>query len=298
MSLRLAPSSPSPSTHHEVPMKLCLTTFSATQSRPSTQPRPSATEVSMNPCLSRCRSTRSATESPLKQPRRRFLTLKSLFVGLDRELDLLAPTYAALHTAHPALAPYATLPSLLERLLAGPRDHAKKALLAELVAIRQSDPHRLWVAILLRAFRPMLRNVWKKLFGSDRQERCALLLLAFQDAIGHVDPRRDPLRIAMYVRQATRRRVIVALTKELRWDEIGFGEDPDEIADDRVPDTPAVYGARATQRLLGRGALWAHVRRTHPTLTTKEQARLYHTARRGLRRLLGCDAVYPNEVTP
>ena len=128
--------------------------------------------------------------------------------------------------------------------------------MAALITIRQSAPHRLWVAILLRAFRPMLGKLWKELFGSDRQERLALLLLAFQGAILHVDPRRNPVRVAMYVRQATRRRAIVALTKELRWTDVGFGEEADEVADARAPDPPSLERLRATQETAPPRGAW------------------------------------------
>ena len=220
---------------------------------------------------------------------RRTLTPKTLFRGLARELELLASVYAKLSTEHPALTPFPTLASLMERLTAGPRDDAKKTLLAAIVAIRQSSPHRLWVAILLRAFRPMLAKLWKELFGSDGQERFALLLLSFQAAIAHVNPTRDPVRIGMYVRQKTRRRVIVALSKELSWVDVGFGEEADECADTRhdvthADDTPR--RRRSIETLLRGSALHAHVRRTHPTLSSDEQTREYQRLRRRLRRAL------------
>jgi hypothetical protein len=213
------------------------------------------------------------------------LTPKSLFHGLARELDLLGPAYARLHIAHPALSPYPTLPSLLARLTTGPRDDAKSALLADLVSIRQSTPHRLWVAILLRAFRPMIAKLWKQLFGSDSQERFALLLLSFQETLGHVDPTRDPVRFGMYVRQGTRRRVIDALTKEGHWHDVGFGEDADTLADARAPDPTLRERWRAVQKLLERGALLAHVRNTHPTLSEKDQARVCRKLQRRLERV-------------
>ena len=253
------------------------------------------TEVSMNPRLRTALSTPTEVPMPLRHPasieapkkklRRRVLTPKSIFHGLAHELLLLAPVYETLHSAHPPLSPYPTLASLLERLTTGPRDDAKKELLAALIAIRQSNPHRLWVAILLRAFRPMLAKLWKKLFGSDSQERLALLLLGFQGAIDHIDPTRDPIRIAMYVRQATRRRAIVALTKEVRWNDVGFGEDADEVADPRAADPPTRERVRAAQQLLRPGVLSAHVRRAHPSLSDRERARLYHKLRRALRRV-------------
>jgi hypothetical protein len=258
--------------------------------RSSTQP----TEASMNPSL-RVRSTPS-TEVHMKH-RRRFLTPKSLYRGLAHELHLLAPVYARLRTTHPVLAMHPTLPSLLEYVTNGVRDEAKKILLAALISIHQSAPHRLWVAILLRAFRPMLAKVWKKLFGSDGQERLALLIWSFQEAIRDIDPHRDSIRIAMYVRQATRRKVIDALTQELQWDEVGFGEEADEHCDPRAADPPTRERLRAAQNLLRPGELSAHVRKTFPDLSDQERARVYHQLRRALQRAFPATAC-ANEVTP
>jgi hypothetical protein len=244
--------------------------------------------------------SRSNAPSPIEVPMnapRRVLTPKSLFHGLARELDLLAPAYGSLRCGHPALSPFLTLPRLLEYITTGPHGDAKTALLAELVAIRQSSPHRLWVAILLRAFRPMLRTLWKKLFGSDGQERLALLILAFQEALREVNPTRDPVRIAMYVRQATRRRVIASLVKEVAWGEDGFGEEADGVPDEREPDSP---GERRTamRRLLERGVLAAHVRRHCPTMPAEDQAQLCQTLRRGLQRVCrASDVAAKSEVT-
>jgi hypothetical protein len=231
-------------------------------------------------------STSLRREVPTKKCRR-VLTPKTLFHGLARELALLGSVYAKLRADHPALYAYPTLPRLLERITVGPRDDAKKELIASLIAIRQSSPHRLWVAILLRAFRPMLAKLWKELFGSDGQERFALLLLGFQAAIGHVNPTRDPVRIGMYVRQATRRRAILALSKELSWSDVGFGEDADECADTRKDDTrkdDARARRRSLEPLLRGSALQTYVRRAYPTLSSEEQTREYQRLRRRLRR--------------
>ena len=240
----------------------------------------------------------STTEVSMKKDTPRALTPKSVFHGLARELDLLAPTYAklhlALHLAHPALSPYPTLSSLLERVTQGPRDNALKELLAGLIAIRQSTPHRLWVAILLRAFRPMLAKLWKTLFGSDCEERLALLLTSFQEALLEIKPLRDPVRIAMYVRQATRRRAIVALKREVCWADDGFGEDVDDVID---PGRPPPEDSLALRKLLAKGALSSHVRESHPSLPRDEQARLCRRLERGRERVFSAKSLSGNEVT-
>jgi len=238
------------------------------------------------PMRSTTRCRRSASSATLNQKERRELTPKSLFHGLALELDLLGPAYARLHRAHPALRPYPTLAALMDRLTAGERDHAKKELLAALIVIRKRTPHRLWVAILIRAFRPMLLKLWKELFGSDDQERFALLLISFQAAVGRLDPWRDPVRLGMYVRQKTRRRVIAALTRELRWNDVGFGEEADEVSEIAEPGFPLTERLRAAQRLLASGELAAHVRRSHPALSADAHARIHRSLRRGLERVL------------
>jgi hypothetical protein len=230
-------------------------------------------------------STSSPTEAPLKKSERRQLTPKSLFHGLAHELQLLEPSYVRVHLAHPVLQPYPTLTALLDRLTKGPRDQAKNELLASLIVIQKRSPHRIWAAILLRAFRPMLRTLWKELFGTDAQERLALLLIGFQGAIDHLDPWRDPVRLGMYVRQATKRRAIAALTKEVRWNDVGFGEEADEVADVGGTDFPLPERLRAAHRLLRSGELAAHVRRAHPRLTPEQQAALHRRLRRRLERV-------------
>jgi hypothetical protein len=259
----------SPSTSSEVPMNPCLASHSST---------PSPTEVPMKTSAEACPST--SAEVPMKK-NRRTLTPKSLFRGLARELRLLAPQYARLRADRPALAPYATLPALIARLTKGASDKAKSELVAALLAIHQEAPHRLWSALLIRAFRPMMARLWKELFGTDGEERLALLLLSFQEALQHVDPHRDPVRIGMYVRQATRRRILVALGYEHRWSAMGFGDEPDEQVDPHAVDASVVTERAAVLTELRRpGALAAHIRRVHPSLSRTEQARIYHQLRR------------------
>jgi hypothetical protein len=226
--------------------------------------------------------------SPLRPTkiRRRVLTTKTLFHGLANELLLLGPTYARLRLAHPVLAEYPTLESLLTRLTEGPRDDVGKHLVAALIAIRQSTPHRLWVAILLRTFRPMLGKIGKELYGTDPQEKLAILLTAFQAALLHVDARRDPLRIGMYVRQATRRRAFISLTKEIRWSDIGFGEDADTTPDTRSPGSSIAERRRIAEGLQSHGALLSLVRREYPSASVAEQLRRYHKLRRRLKQAL------------
>jgi len=246
------------------------------------------------PLRSRSVSSRAAAKSPTFRERR-ALTLKSFFHGLSEELDRLAPRYAAKRPAELSL--YPTLPALLERLTdadtRGTLSHG--SLVCTVIATHQSTPDRLWVAILLRTFRPMIKRTFKRLVGADREERLALLLTSFQEALPRVDPRRDPLRIGMYLRQATSRGVFAGLRQERDWEGVGFGTEADEEPDSEsqaralavewLRDTPD-----AARELLAtaadHGALWALVQRAHPALGRAEHLRVYRQLRYRRKRLL------------
>jgi len=215
--------------------------------------------------------------------------MKSTFHALNAELSLLAPEYERILPYD--LEGFPTLAGLLERLTdpARRREMGHRGLICTVLAVHRDEPHRVWTAILLRTFRPKLKKVFKKLVGCDRETRVTLLLTAFQEAISTVDPYRDPLRIAMYIRQATRRAVFAALARENDWEEVGFGveadEEPDEsgpalaLAVEWVHDTP-----EPRRELLGtlgeHGALRALVRQRHPALPQRDQLRVYAQLRR------------------
>jgi hypothetical protein len=138
----------------------------------------------------------------------------------------------------------------------------------------------------------MLKHVFKKLCGADREERLALLLTSFQEAIRRVDPCRDPVRIAMYVRQTTRRNVFAALGDQRDWEEVGFGVDPDETQDERAEArTTAAERLREMPDLellrtrAEHGALWEWVQREVPG-TRKDQLRAYQRLRQRRHRLV------------
>jgi len=283
-SLSIQSSTPTPT---EVSMNPCLSIQSST---------PTPTEVSMplHPLRSRSVSSRAVAKAPTFRERR-TLTLKSFFHGLSEELDRLAPRYAANPPAE--LAPFPTLPALLVGLTdpetRGTLVHG--SLVCSVIAIHQSTPHRLWVAILLRAFRPMIKRTFKKLVGGDREERLALLLTSFQEALRRVDPRRDPLRIGMYLRQATRSGVFADLREERDWEGVGFGTEADELPDSEAqakalaiewlrdtPDAARELVATAADH----GALWALVRRTHPALARPAHLRIYRQLRYRRKQLL------------
>jgi hypothetical protein len=235
------------------------------------------------------------------------MPVKEFFVALSRELAMLAPRYDAQRLEHPVLASYGSIDALFAET-----EHKKQgkkkvvspegsAILVALVELHAKTRDRLWGALLLRAFRPMLLNVARRLRGGSRDDRDALLLMSFQEALLRVDPLRDPSRIAMYVRQETRRRVFRALGDELEWQDVGFGTDADLCADPQSPPEPSLLSRRwkaskavckgAPPGLLDtsvdRGALWSLVRKEHAELPAKEQARIYRRLQKRRHRIVG-----------
>jgi len=228
------------------------------------------------------------------------MLVNEFFATLSDELSLLAPRYAAERLGHPALVPYPTIAALLDVTKA--RKEGKKhrvslegaAVLCALVDLHRRTRARLWGALLLRAFRPMIRATAKRLVGGSGDERVALLLASFLEAVLRVDPRRDSPRIAMYVRQATRRGVFRELRKERTWEDVGFGEDADLCLDPATVEPPALRGVWARGRgqkgheivpvAQVRGGLWLLVRRHHGSLPADQQARIYRRLQQRRRR--------------
>ncbi len=253
------------------------------------------------------------------------MLLSEFFESLTGELALLGARYEARHFEQPRLASYPSIASLLVETV--PRTEGKKqvvspegaAILCVLVDLNRRTRDRLWGTVLLRAFQPMLLAVAKKLRGGPRDERDALLLSSFHGALLRVDPFRDPLRIAMYIRQETRRRVFRELGKELDWEGVGFGVEADLCPDPALLDPPSLRESlearglrkRASGALVGtageRGALWVLVRGHYASSSPKEQARIYRRLRQRRRRHLerqrpsvavSDDVHVPTDVTP
>jgi hypothetical protein len=235
------------------------------------------------------------------------MALKEFFAALSGELALLAPRYDVQRLEHPVLASYGSIDALFAAT--EPKKQGKKkvvspegsAILVALVDLHAKTRDRLWGALLLRAFRPMLLNVSRRLRGGSRDDRDALLLMSFHEALLCVDPLRDPLRIAMYVRQETRRRVFRALGGELEWQDVGFGTEADLCADPESPPEPSLLSRRwkaskavckgappsLLDTALNRGELWSLVRKEHGSLLAKEQARIYRRLQKRRHRLVG-----------
>jgi hypothetical protein len=207
---------------------------------------------------------------------------------LARELARLGPAYRKQRTAHPALADYPTLDSLVEALTryVPETKAARLGLIAALIDLHRESGDRVWATILLRLFRPMLNKIREKLVGAPADELDAALITAFLEALRVIDTTQDPVWIPKQVRWRTRRLVFRALKAETDWDDVGFGEDHEVVPD---PCTGAELflvgvwlrdeGADAESielvRTLERGSLSALVRRRYPDLSSKEYERVY-----------------------
>jgi hypothetical protein len=132
------------------------------------------------------------------------------------EFVRLSRLYTARHGDDAELAPYPTLDALLSALHGKWRADplTRRRLLCAVIALHQADPSALWSAVALHAFRGMLVHLSSKLRGVDRDDADSLVALGLLEALHRVHPERDPERIAMYVRQETRRAVFVELRRE------------------------------------------------------------------------------------
>ena len=219
---------------------------------------------------------------------------------LSRELACLAPLYEARRDAHPALAPYPTLDSLVAKLTCHtPESKADRlALISTLIDLHRESRHPVWSSILLRTFRPMLNRIREKLVGAPPDELDAALVSSFLEAILLVDTKKDSARIAKLVRWRTRRLLFRALGDEAEWEEVGFGVDCDTEPDPATQCEPILIGVwlreeqadadsvELVRTLFERGALWTLVRRRYADRSPREQAHAYHRLQGKRRRLV------------
>lgn len=155
-----------------------------------------------------------------------------------REFAHLSVLYAGRRGARNALAAYPTLDALLAALH-GPRRAERDVrcrLLCAVLAEHEAAPSPLWVAIAFHAFRGMLVRLSRVLVGVDRDEADAFVAAGLVEAMRRVHPDRDPDRVAMYVRQETRRAVFAALHRDARGREHWEEEDAEEAAEERLRD--------------------------------------------------------------
>jgi hypothetical protein len=154
------------------------------------------------------------------------------FVEGPPPFDHLARAYAARSKEHPTLLAYPTLPALFSALSRdGAPMHTRSEVLCALVTRWHETRDPVWSTILLRTFDGMLGRVRARLRGFDRADAECFVTVSFLEALTRVRPSRDPARIAMYVRQETRRRLFASLKRDD--DEEDFVSDVDL---DSVPD--------------------------------------------------------------
>ncbi|HEY6459936.1 MAG TPA: hypothetical protein VIY73_07280 [Polyangiaceae bacterium] len=132
------------------------------------------------------------------------------------EFVRLSRLYAPFRGDDATLAQYPTLDALL-RVLDGPEGapaSTRSSLLAAVIALHRASPGPLGAAVVMHAFHGMLGRLANSLVGVDRDDAEALVACGFVEAVRRVRPAHDPARIAMYVRQETRRCVFAMLRRE------------------------------------------------------------------------------------
>jgi hypothetical protein len=231
------------------------------------------------------------------------MVLTEFFAALTAELALLTPRYDTRRVDHPVLARYESLAALFaeakaykvdKKWVVSPEGQAIRCALLELY---QKTHDRLWAALLLKVFSPMLRGIAKKLVGSSPEERESLLLACFHRALQRVDPYKDPARLSLFLFQKTRRPLFRALKKESEWEEVGFGDEAELTADPATLSDPLLSRSRyaspgrsrAPRHLLletarHRGALRALVRQRYGSLSGEEQGRVFRRLQQQRRR--------------
>jgi hypothetical protein len=102
----------------------------------------------------RRRDHRRHSPTCLTQPVRSAMHLSKLLNLVPVELTRHHASYETGAWLHPCLAPYPTLPALLDALrrTPGPSTPTRKALITSLVRIHQTSPHPVWSTVLLHVF--------------------------------------------------------------------------------------------------------------------------------------------------
>ncbi len=224
--------------------------------------------------------------------------LPTLLKHLPTQISHLSSAYVVAARPHDALSPYPTLKVLLDSL--GPPGKRstpeRKALIALLVRVHQTQPHTVWSTLLLHVFTPMLKKLRKELHGGDQDTRDGILVEMLQESLRCVCPD-DPPRIYLYVRQALRRRVFNAIKDVFAWQNVGFGTEADLEPDPVTENEPPLigvwlkgHGTRPEQRellatLVDHGGLQALVQRRHGDLDEAGRTRAYWSLRKKRHRL-------------
>ncbi len=229
------------------------------------------------------------------------MSSRTLALILQQELDRLAPRYASLCAQHPPLSAYPTLPALVFRLADKDRNKSEAAkrersvLLAAVIAAFQPTHDRLWGAILVAAFRPMLADT--HLYGADPEEREGIFFGALVEVVDKLDVGECPEEVHAAVWRGAKRVLVRKLRRQVAWSEVGFGDEADETPD-RTSSLPEPLLALW---LMGRGkedwpdvdllirvyewgSLRAYVEAHHAAALPSERLRIYKRLYRHYRR--------------
>jgi hypothetical protein len=194
-----------------------------------------------------------------------------------RHYAVLARRYETERAGLPFLEPYPTLDELVAKLSCrDPEDFVTRSrLLVELVTrIHAGSSPALWSAIVLDAFRGMLGRLLRKLKGVDPEEAPSLVAAGFTEALRQVRPERNPDRLALDLRQETRRMVFRRARRgrndafprpppdeDFSWFDPPPEVDVDDIADPR--SLPAVEPVLTAGALASRGVRSEHLLAAH-----------------------------------
>jgi hypothetical protein len=185
------------------------------------------------------------------------MSTRTLALILEQELDRLAPRYASVCAQHPPLSAYPALPALVSRL-ADPEENKSEAskqersvLLAAVIAAFQPTHDRLWGAILVAAFRPIVATT--HLYGADPEEREGIFFAALVEVVDKLDVRERPDEVHAAVWRAAKRALVRKLRRHAAWTEVGFGDDADLTPDHTsfLPEPYSRCGSRAAARRTG-----------------------------------------------
>jgi len=220
---------------------------------------------------------------------------------LSKEMERLAPRYASLSVEHAPLSAYPTLASLVGRLTDREKNKSRAAqrerseLLAVIIGAYQPTRDRLWSAILIAAFRPMLGT--KRFYGADPEEREAIFFTALTEVVSKLDVRQRPDQVHAIVWRSAKKALVRKLRRQTTWSEVGFGDDADATPD-RTSSLPEPWlaawllsrGAKnrpdldLVVRVEEWGSLKAYVEAEHAALPPTERSRVYGRLQRRHRR--------------
>ena len=238
---------------------------------------------------------------------------------LHQELERLAQRYASVHVEHALLSGYPTLASLVVRLTDPDRNQSDESqrerseLLATIIGAFQPTHDRLWGAILVAAFRPMVAT--NRFYGADLEEREAIFFAALTEVVDKLDVRETPDQVHAIVWRSAKKVLVRKLRRQAAWCAVGFGDEADVTPDrtswlpepllaawllsrgkDDRPDIDLVLQVHAW------GSLAAYVRAAYPALTSAERwpvyQRLWRQHRRALAQLQGTTRVAPAPARP